>query len=206
MNKIGVFDLDLTFLRVNSFKLWVIFTLIFMLFDLYRIINFLVLFFNRIFGRIDRYSFKKKLLYLQCSSTYWSAVAYLFSKFLTIFINPTVLSHTAKYNYLILATAAPALYVRFLFERLKTFDHFIATDIVEGSYRELLAENKKIEVSNFLTGKNITSGPYLLYLYTDSLEDLPLAEYVNFLYVVNDDKTVINNFIKKIQNMEVLTK
>lgn len=206
MIKIGVFDLDLTLLKVNSFKLWVIFTMFFMVFDLSRIVNFLALFLNRIIGRIDRYTFKEKLLYLQNSSNYWAGIASLFARILMIFINSNVLKHTVKYDFVILATAAPALYVRFLFERLDTFDHLIATDIVEGSYIELLAENKKIQVSNFIAEENITSGPVFLYLYTDSLEDLPLAEYVNFLYVVNDDDIVVNKFKRKIKNMEVFIK
>lgn len=206
MIKIGVFDLDLTLLKVNSFKLWVIFTMFFMVFDLSRIVRFLALFFNRIIGRIDRYRFKEKLLYLQYSSKYWAGIAYLFARVLMVFMNSNVLKHTVKYDFVILATAAPALYVRFLFEKLNTFDHLIATDIVEGSYIELLAENKKTQVSNFLAEKKISSEPAFLYLYTDSLEDLPLAEYVDFLYVVNDDDIVINNFKSKIKNMEVFIK
>ncbi|QFI38030.1 haloacid dehalogenase-like hydrolase [Moritella marina ATCC 15381] len=197
---VSIYDLDLTLIRVNSFKHWVIFTLILLPFNLFTFLPILILYCHRCSGLVGRFEFKKRLTTIQSESKYWSIAGFIFSRYLCLFTNKGVLKHLDQPGINIIASAAPDIYGKCL-PFLDKFDHVLFSNLSDGYYIELLGDAKKVAVINDMKKNNITLS--WLRFYTDSLEDLPLARIVNELYVVYTKEAVFESFKNELADIKV---
>ncbi|MFT7681788.1 MAG: phosphoserine phosphatase [Moritella dasanensis] len=197
---VSIYDLDLTLIRVNSFKHWVIFTLILLPFNLFTFLPILRLYYHRCTGLVGRFEFKKRLTIIQSESKYWSIAGFIFSRYLCLFINKQVLKHLEQPGINIIASAAPEIYGKCL-PFLDKFDHVLFSSLSDGHYIELLGDAKKVAVVNDMENNNLEFS--WLRFYTDSLEDLPLARIVNELYVIYTEDTVFESFQNELADIKV---
>jgi phosphoserine phosphatase len=197
---VSIYDLDLTLIRVNSFRHWVIFTFILLPFNLFTFLPILRLYYKRCFSSIGRYEFKKILITIQSESKYWTLAGFVFSRYLWIFTNKVVLKSLEQPGINILASAAPEIYGQFL-PFINKFDHVLFSNLANGNYTELLGEAKKVAVVSDMAKNNIKFS--WLQFYTDSLEDLPLARIVNELYVIYTSEAVFESFRNELDDIKV---
>lgn len=197
---VSIYDLDLTLIRVNSFKHWVIFTFILLPFNLFTFLPIFRLYYYRCIGLVGRFEFKKRLTIIQSKSKYWSLAGFIFSRYLCLFTNKRVLKHLEQPGINIIASAAPDIYGKCL-PFLDKFDHVLFSNLSDGYYIELLGDAKKIAVINDMKKNNIKLS--WLRFYTDSLEDLPLARIVNELYVVYTKEAVFESFKNELADIKV---
>ncbi|MFT5759656.1 MAG: hypothetical protein ACI9LM_004423 [Alteromonadaceae bacterium] len=197
---VSIYDLDLTLIKVNSFRHWVVFTLVFSPFHIFTFLPISRLYYKRCVSSIGRYEFKKRLIAIQNESKYWNLIGFIFSRYLSIFTNKVVMTYLEQPGINILASAAPDIYGKFL-PFIDKFDHVLFSNFADGSYIELLGEAKKVAVVSDMVTNNIKFS--WLRFYTDSLEDLPLARIANELYVIYTKESVFESFSKELDNIKV---
>jgi len=173
MKTIVVVDLDGCLCTVNSFRYWLFFSLIFLLFSLrwaalYKFNLYIVL---RIFGKSDRVRMKRDIL--SVTENIPTFFIKLFCRFLYLFINRNVLSEVRKYEKLqvpvVLSTAAPACYVN-IFAKKIGFSHVSSTRSVFGlSWKENIGDEKWESIRAYY-GKEVI----IDCVFTDHHDDLPL--------------------------------
>lgn len=206
MIKVGVFDLDETLIRVNSFKMWVIYSAFFILFDFKNNVSLFKLYTLRLQGRSDRYSFKKDLLSLQTGSVFWCKLANFYVFLLTLCVNKRVLKQVNKFDINILATAAPSVYVIPFFTKYlnRHFQDFVCTSSSSSVYCELLGENKRDFVARLLSENlAVERDKFHVTLFSDSIEDLPLALFSDQFYLIYTNDYTKQFFYKHIPNLIV---
>lgn len=191
MKKIVVVDLDGCLCTINSFRFWMFFSLLFLLFSLhwvrcYKFNAYIVL---RVIGKSDRVRMKRDILSVTEDMPFF--VIKLFCRFLYQFINHNVLSEVRKYKKLhvpvVLSTAAPACYVDVFAEKLG-FSHVFSTQSVFGiSWKENIGNEKWESISAYY-GKEVIVDCVI----TDHHDDLPLLMRAKKRILVRPSKVTLD--------------
>lgn len=171
MKKI-VYDLDGTLIPFNTFKVWIIISMVAPLFSL-KLSDFakiVVLVLSRATKKIGRTAFKEKLLVLQSQSSFWSKVGGLYAVFLAkYYVRKHLLKDIQPGDTVCLATAAPDIYAKRFAEAMGQVDLVLSTYISdESTMVEIFGEKKKESVLAKL-------GTIPDLFYTDHYDDAPLA-------------------------------
>ncbi|WP_209203147.1 haloacid dehalogenase-like hydrolase [Salinisphaera sp. G21_0] len=181
--KIAVFDFDETLISVNSFPLWCkwLLTKSIREFKLTLVFKLFFLFSERkLLKTITHTSFKEQLCALKYPSSWdFDFSDYLNDKQWNEEIVNELLEHKKNSNYVLVTSAAPTKYLLPIIKsRLSTqVDKIIGSSIDNHVYLDNYKENKVAS----LYQENIKN---IDFLYTDSLDDLPLmkiADEVNFI-------------------------
>lgn len=171
MKKI-VYDLDGTLIPFNTFKVWIIISIVAPLLSL-KWFDFVKIFFlvlSRATKKLGRTAFKEKLLVLQNKSTFWSKVGGLYAVFLAkYYVRKNLLKDIQSGDFVCLATAAPDIYAKRFAEEMGQVDLVLSTYISDESKMvEIFGEIKKESVL-----AKLASVPDVFY--TDHYDDAPLA-------------------------------
>ena len=202
MKNIVVVDFDECLCSVNSFRYWLVYSLVFLLLRL-RLITLLYVVqvcVARVFGITGRLSMKKDVLKYTQDSPEW--MVRLFCKFLHLKTDEKVMAKMTEYKQqgmdIVLNTAAPLFYIK-VYAGFFNFTHVIASEnISTGEW----VENFGIEK---LTNLNsLYSGCYNLQcVITDHMDDLPLMSHAkSVLLVCPDEDTLIG--LRGIINYQLL--
>lgn len=204
-----IVDLDKTLCRINTFRLWTIsafflpnsvtgihFPFAFLLFNWLHLLRFL--------GILNHRALKLKFI------TYWNTLPCSkrevfnrrFSDLISQkMINRDVLSEVNKQKketgcQLILATAAPAFYAKYIADRFGM--RCLASDFIEDEWRENIGITKNESVK-----QEIGTTPFTLF--TDHLDDWPLVEKAQTCFLVNPSKQLLQKAIDVEISFEVIT-
>ncbi len=204
-----IVDLDKTLCRVNTFRFWTISA--FLLPNRVTGIRFPVAFFLfnwlyllRLLGVLNHRALKLKFI------TYWntlpSAEREVFNRRFSDFIsqkmiNRKVLSEVNKQkkelgSQLLLATAAPAFYAKYIAERFGM--RCLASGFIEDEWRENVGITKNESVEREI-------GTTQFVLFTDHLDDWPLVEKAQNCILVNPSKQLLQKAIDVEIRFEVIT-
>lgn len=171
MKKI-VYDLDGTLISFNTFKGWIIISIFAPLFSLklkefFKILSLVI---ARATKKIDRLSFKEKLLVLQNRSKFWNKIGGIYAVFLAKYcLRKHLLKEKTGENTVCLATAAPDIYANRFAEQIGGIDIVLSTYISdELKMIEVFGEKKKEDVL-----AKLAAVPDIFY--TDHYDDAPLA-------------------------------
>lgn len=170
--KIVVYDLDGTISKINTFKAWIIFSFLYALvkFNIRDFFAMCKLISQRVSKKINRLTFKEKLLNLQKTDKWEGAGETFAVKVLPLFIRHEMMSHD-KFEVRLLATAAPAIYVMPFIMKYSYFTDVVCSDFDEhGVFYETLANVKYDSVFKLLKDRTIDL------FYTDHHDDIPLME------------------------------
>ena len=189
-NSVVIYDLDGTLVPFNSFKRWLIFTTVSALFFLNLDYCWLVFSttMRRMFGKnIDRIAFKQIIISFHEQKSHRKFVKWCNFRFAVYLKKKTKTALLEKNKELYLATAAPDCYVKYYAELMNCFKNYSATHFLRepqetgsGIMNENIGVNKLIAVSQQL-GEQISTAT----LYTDHEDDIPLAEKVSRVFLVN---------------------
>lgn len=203
MKKI-VYDLDGTLIPFNTFKGWIIISILAPLFSLklkeFTKVFFLVL--SRATKKIGRTTFKEKLLVQQNQSVFWTKIGGLYGVFLAkYYVRKNLLVDIQQNDSVCLATAAPDIYVKRFAEEMGRVDIIMSTYISgENKMVEIFGEKKKECVL-----VELATVPDVFY--TDHYDDAPLARVSKKTYFTYPPK----ESLKKIKldsllvNYEIIT-
>ncbi|MBJ9293202.1 haloacid dehalogenase-like hydrolase [Citrobacter werkmanii] len=188
--KTVVYDLDGTISKINTFKAWIIFSLLysFVVLNIRDVIKIIELIVGRVLKKIDRVSFKENLLKMQNNNNWKRPGTYFANFIIPIFLRKDMMSHQ-NFDFRLLATAAPAIYVLPFFEKYGYFTDVICTDFDQyGVFCETLADIKAKAVLARLNNIEIDL------FYTDHSDDIPLAKYSRKIILVHPTEDTINKF------------
>ncbi|HDS8992546.1 haloacid dehalogenase-like hydrolase [Klebsiella quasipneumoniae] len=179
MKKI-VYDLDGTLIPFNTFKGWIILSIIMPLlcfnFKIFNRVCELVL--SRALNKIDRLTFKEKLLIEQQEDLFWGKIGSLYASLLMLFVRRRLLNEKKQNDLAYLATAAPSIYAKYLSKKIGIFSISLSTDISnELKMIEVFGEKKKEMVLEALM-----CPPDIFY--TDHYDDAPLAKVSKKTYFI----------------------
>ena len=176
MKEIVVVDLDGCFCSVNTFRFWLLFSLLFLFFSLrwISLLKYIQCIFLRAFGGSDRVLMKKCALKITEQLPQY-AIGW-FSGFLQLFVNRDVLSEMRKYKDMdiVLCTAAPVIYVD-VFAGKYNFAKVIATPSVFDAGWEENIGTVKLENLKIYFGEDVV----LSCVITDHHDDLPMLQRAN---------------------------
>ena len=199
-NSVVIYDLDGTLIPFNSFKRWLMFTVFSAIFffnwDYCWLIGKTTI--KRICCKnVDRFIFKQIIVAFHEQKTHRKFVKWSNFRF-AVYLKKktkTALLETSKDLYL--ATAAPDCYVKHYAQLMDCFRDYSATRIENGLMNENMGTNKLIAVSQQL-GKNLNTAT----LYTDHEDDLPLAEKVSTVLLINPSEKTKREFMVRTQMMQ----
>lgn len=194
--KTVVYDLDGTISKINTFKAWIVFSLVysFIILNVSDAIKIIRLISGRVLKKIDRITFKENLLKMQNNDN-WKQSGIYFAKFIMpFFLRKDILSHQ-DFEFRLLATAAPAIYVLPFIDRYGYFTDVVCSDFDQhGVFCETLADIKAHAVLGRLNNVGIDL------FYTDHHDDIPLAEQSRRVILVHPTEDTINKF--KLANIQ----
>lgn len=188
--KTVVYDLDGTISKINTFKAWIVFSLLYSiaalnLSDAFKIIRLVI---GRVLKKVDRISFKESLLKMQNNNNWTRPGAYFANFIMPFFLRKDMMSHQ-NFDFRLLATAAPAIYVLPFIEKYGYFTDVVCTDFDQyGFLCETLADIKANAVLERLNNIEIDL------FYTDHSDDIPLAKYSRKVILVHPSENTINKF------------
>jgi phosphoserine phosphatase len=189
--KIYVFDLDFTFVSLNTFHYWILFTLKTFWYKPIVVVRILRILLKRYFRVIKHSEMKKELLEL-VNKKHCKVNVSKFTDFLENNINNNVFEYflSLKNEITILATAAPDVYAIPFGQRLG-FRHITATSsITDDNWVENIKEQKCLSVQKIIQS-NINYKGYLIEVITDHHDDLPIMKLAAHTRLVNpSDKTL----------------
>ena len=192
MNKIVVVDLDGCLCAVNSFRFWLVFSLIFLLLSfrwvsLYKFSKYIAL---RVLGYSDRVRMKRDILSVTENMPYFFVK--LFCHFLYYFTNSDVLREMRKYEdthvFVVLCTAAPACYVDVFAEKFDFSHVFSSGSVSDSLWKENIGEEKWQSVSAYY-GEDVV----LECVITDHHDDLPLLLKAKKRLLVKPSRDTLDN-------------
>jgi phosphoserine phosphatase len=189
-----VYDLDGTLVSFNTFKGWVILSMLasILSFKVGFIMAFLKLIYLRSIGEIDRIGFKSSLLRMQVNSKFWRGIGFIYARVISAYFIRNTLINLGNKNFL--ATAAPAIYANSLHLKSSVFDGVISSYFDEnGEFIETIKDKKSTLVTKYFT-----TAPDIFY--TDHHDDLPLARVAKFVYVVQPTERSEEIFRKELRS------
>lgn len=171
MKNIVVVDFDGCLCSVNSFRLWLLFSPLYLLLSLHWISLFVFVkcIVLRILGKADRVQMKQGVLRVTESLPPYYIV--WFCRFLKLFVNHDVLSEMNKYENagIVLCTAAPAFYVKIFAQNLNFSEVFATPSVYESDWKENIGR-VKLETLEAFYGEGVVISCVI----TDHHDDLPL--------------------------------
>lgn len=196
--EVVIFDLDGTLLRVNSFKVWLLYWGLlpwvkpgFSL-ALYRIL------WLRLRRRIDRVAMKNAVMqaFERHRKSGKGVAERLFIRLLWLLRRRGVVDRAyaedAAGKHVVLATAAPECYAAPLVERLG-LKYLVASTVSGGRMRETIGEEKRQAVLELLHQQQWRTES-LTVLWTDHKDDLPLAALVQKIILVKPAPSSLRAF------------
>ncbi|MNG84689.1 hypothetical protein D3C79_434320 [compost metagenome] len=189
-----VYDLDGTLVSFNTFKGWVILSMLasILFIRVVFIIPFLKLICLRFIGKIDRIGFKSSLLRLQVNSKFWRGIGFIYARIISAYFIRNTLINLDNENFL--ATAAPAIYANSLHLKSSVFDGVISSYFDEnGEFIETIKDKKSTLIAEYFTAE-----PDIFY--TDHHDDLPLARVSKFVCIVQPTKHSEEIFRKELRS------
>ena len=192
-NPVVIYDLDGTLIPFNSFKRWLIFTFVSAIFLLNWDYCWLVgkTTIKRICCKnVDRIAFKQIIVTFHEQKTNRKFVEWSNFRFAVYLKKKTRKELLETDKDLYLATAAPDCYVKYYAQLMDCFRNYSTTRIENGLMHENMGVNKLTAVSQQL-GENL----YNATLYTDHEDDLPLAEKVSAVFLVNPSERTKQEFL-----------
>lgn len=197
-------DLDGTLISINSYRHWVIASVLVAL--LTAQIGYLGRVFQSCLGRLDgsltRWDMKRMLIRSAADSgpLRWFS-GRLFSKYVRLFTRRNVLAQIKKSSSpsatTFMVTAAWEMYCNELL-RLYGFDRVISTKTYDDE--ENIGINKVKSISKSI---NINNN-YKIIVLTDHHDDIPLAKLASEVYLVSPTSRSINEFRKKNIEFEII--
>ncbi len=188
MKKI-VYDLDGTLIPFNTFKGWIIISIIAPLISLKlkEFIKILFLVLSRATKKTDRLTFKEKLLIQQDQSPFWIKVGSNYAVFLAkYYVRKNLLNDIQKNDTVCLATAAPDIYANHFAEKIGGISIVLSTYISANKKMvEIFGEKKKDCVLDKL-------GTVPDVFYTDHYDDAPLARVSKKTYFTYPPQQSLN--------------
>lgn len=178
MSKIVVVDLDGSLVSVNSFRLWLLFSFVFLFFSFrwFSLWDFMKTVVNRLLRRIDRVEMKKNIL--KSTEQFPEFFVIGFVKVLLMFINKSVLIEMRKYDGgqydLNLCTAAPFFYADKIAKKLGFSQVFSTPSVFVSKWKENIKSEKVLALEAFY-GEGFT----IECVITDHHDDLPLLLKAN---------------------------
>lgn len=199
-----VVDLDQTFIKGNTFHLWLKFLIFQSSFsNLWLTINIVIFVFFRLIRIISHEKLKRKIIYL--SNLQKSKIN--LDEFINVtdkLINEDILiklQNRTQNEIWILATAAPAIYSELIASKYN-FDYCISTSMnFDSEWKENIRNVKLENVQSLVNKLNITS---IDYLYTDHYDDIPLMRVAKKTYLVNPTIKTLENVKKYNINYSVI--
>ncbi|MFE8072067.1 HAD family hydrolase [Marinobacteraceae bacterium S3BR75-40.1] len=181
-------DLDGTLLRINSFKFWVLYWNLFLLFQPRRWLLWVMAQLQRLSGKDDRVGMKKHLLELY---EQWQPTLSLRTQKLFIWllwwcrrksVHEFIMRQRKRGASIYLVTAAPDVYVMALANKMGV-EVAATTQKRKGQWFESLGENKVLATFEHLP--DLTSAYHKALLITDHEDDLPLARVCDYTCLVS---------------------
>ncbi|GAA3884385.1 hypothetical protein GCM10022405_07220 [Gibbsiella dentisursi] len=190
-----VYDLDGTIIKFNTFRCWLIISLLISIvflrvFFLFYFLKFVYLRKERVLNRI---TFKAAVLKLQVNSIFWNTIGNLYGKLLAVLFVRKELIQLDSLVERCLATAAPSIYILPFSKQLKVFNHVISSHFSDsGEFIETLNnEKKRFVMATFSSSPDI--------FYTDHYDDIPLAKACKYTYLVSPNKLTIDVFSQEMK-------
>lgn len=190
-NKI-LFDFDKTIVSVNSFPLWVKYLLYRGMRELnicmvLRIFKLLVS--RKILNHITHQDFKLELMRLPISDAWNDEFALKLLKKVNHEVSAALNAHVQRGDVVVVSSAAPDIYLVATIKHI-VIGGFDSIAIIGASLTEVgINENYKAsKVSNLYVGRILHPGELIDVLYTDSWDDLPLAEISKKIFLINPDE------------------
>ena len=205
-NQVVIYDLDGTLVPFNSYKRWLVFTVVSALFFLNWDYCWLIV--KTTIKRIcckphrrcgldpqspnneKRVIFKQTIVAFHEQKAHRRFVKWCNFRFAVYLKKKTRKELLEAGKDLYLATAAPDCYVKHYAQLMNCFRDYSATCFEKGVMHENIGANKLTAVSQQL-GNNITHAT----LYTDHEDDLPLAYNVSVVFLVNPTERTKQVFI-----------
>ena len=192
-NQVVIYDLDGTLVPFNSFKRWLMFTAVSALccfnWDYCWLVGKTTIR-RMLCNNVDRVVFKQIIVGFHEQKAHRKFVNRCNLRFADYLKKKTRKKLLEAGKDLYLATAAPDCYVKHYVQLMNCFRDYSATRIENGVMNENIGENKLTAVSQQLGG-NITRAT----LYTDHQDDLPLAEKVSAVFLVNPTEKTKREFV-----------
>ncbi len=208
--KVYVFDFDHTLITVNSFRMW---TIEFFLKwrdtysfrkNLLSTFVFLIFYFLRLF-RIINHSMLK-YLFLKVWIKYFSDHSVELRNFVENLFRKygrkcllSIIGQVPSNAYLIISTAAPYIYAKYIYNVFPRVDRIHATSINQLCSWKDFVENKGIEkvrnLYDFLKENGINREDVLLIFFTDHADDLPLMKISDKIFLVKGTKNALFQLI-----------
>lgn len=204
-----IFDFDGTLIHINSFPKWIIHltkrSILSFRFDLTFLILKLI-FRRKITRRISHAYFKERLLKLAIPDEWNKEFALHLKKFTNALIVNELRQKLISNRQVIVSSAAPEQYLiyffDFLFPEIKKSNLIIIGSIL---YKDKLLDNYKEEKkSRLFETLHLSQDSVLETLYTDSLDDMPLALIVEKTYLVNPGNADLLAYINSKLVIEII--
>jgi len=176
---IAIYDFDGTLISFNSFKYWLLYSFILSLFFFRIDYNWLILkaTVQRMFGKTDRIVFKEKIMNFHEQNKIFAR--YCNASFASLLKKKTKSNLLDKRKKMFLATGAPDCYVKYYVLKMKCFENYSASYIENGILKENIGEKKLQTVIQLIDNKIHDA-----ILFTDSSEDIPLAQQVSQVFLI----------------------
>lgn len=196
MKKIVVIDLDGCLCSINTFRFWLLFSLIYYLLSLrwpslFRFYKCILL---RVAGKSDRVKMKKCVLKITEQMPQFYIL--MFSRFLQLFVNHNVLSEINVYKdeEVVLCTAAPAVYVNVFAKKFNFVKVFATPTVDQTDWKENIGEEKLARLKKYY-GEDVV----LNCVITDHYDDLPLLLRANRRVLVKPSAITLKMISDKFQ-------
>ena len=196
MKEIVVVDLDGCFCSVNTFRFWLLFSLLYLFFSfrwlsLYKFNKGILL---RVFGKSDRVRMKVDVL--RVTEQLPQYFIDWFCHFLQLFVNRDVLAEMHKYNDepVVLCTAAPACYVDAFAANFNFSQVFATPSVGEIDWKENIGK-VKLEALIAFYGEDVVLGCVI----TDHHDDLPLLLRAGRRVLVRPSNATLANIANKFE-------
>ena len=188
-----IYDLDGTLIPFNSFKRWLVFTVVSALFffnlDYCWLVSKTTI--RRVFCKnVDRFVFKQTIVAFHEQKAHRKFTKWSNFRFAVYLKKKTRKELLEAGKDLYLATAAPDCYVKHYAQLMDCFRDYSATHIENGSMNENMGIEKLTAVSQLIEEKTTNAA-----LYTDHQDDLPLAEKVSTVFLVNPSEKTKREFV-----------
>lgn len=197
-----VFDFDKTLVRINTFPLWILFVLVFSTLKFEFRYNLLILLIQRkISKRISHDEFKREILEIKLSDSYYKTFARIIKYFVNQKVYDLLVKEYQNHHMIIISSAAPEKYLKPCIKKIfPTFNNeiiVIGASVSNGKFSNNYKEEKYL---NLLKEKYLLSGELVEEFYTDSIDDLPLALNSKKVILVSPTVTSLNKYKAQYKN------